>query len=96
VCPDPSLIPGAVREAMARAEFEESLAALAARIPQLQLEQAPTIKGHTGIRRVAWMPGQCKRVLLPCCKFLGLPWKLIIDVPWQVSHAEDVESPPIR
>jgi cytochrome P450 family 103 len=48
-------------EALARAELEESLAALAARIPQLRLEQAPTIKGHTGIRRVdamriSWQP----------------------------------------
>ncbi len=39
-------------EALARAELEESLAALAARIPQLQLDQAPTIQGHAGIRRV--------------------------------------------
>jgi cytochrome P450 len=39
-------------EALARAELEESLAALAARIPQLQLDQAPTIQGHAGVRRV--------------------------------------------
>jgi cytochrome P450 family 103 len=39
-------------EALARAELEESLAALAFRIPQLRLVQAPVIKGHTGVRRV--------------------------------------------
>jgi cytochrome P450 len=39
-------------EALARAELEESLTALAARIPQLQLVQAPTIQGHTSVRRV--------------------------------------------
>ena len=64
----PRLIPafgaGAHRcigEALARAELEESLAALAARIPQLQLDEAPAIKGHSGIRRVdtmriSWQP----------------------------------------
>ena len=39
-------------EALARVELEESLAVLAARIPQLRLDKAPAIKGHTGIRRV--------------------------------------------
>ena len=48
-------------EALARIELEESLAALAARIPHLQLDQAPMIKGHSGIRRVdtmriSWQP----------------------------------------
>ncbi len=42
-------------EALARVELEESLAALTARIPQLRLDQAPTIKGRTGIRRVDTM-----------------------------------------
>ena len=41
-----------IGEALARAELEESLAALAARIPQLRLDKAPSIKGHTGIRRI--------------------------------------------
>jgi cytochrome P450 family 103 len=50
-----------IGEALARAELEESLAALAARIPQLQLDEAPAIKGHSGIRRVdtmqiSWRP----------------------------------------
>jgi hypothetical protein len=39
-------------EALARVELEESLAVLAARIPQLRLDKAPAIKGHTSIRRV--------------------------------------------
>jgi cytochrome P450 family 103 len=39
-------------EALARAELEESLAALTARIPQLQLVQAPAIQGHSSVRRV--------------------------------------------
>jgi cytochrome P450 len=48
-------------EALARVELEESLAALAARIPHLQLDQAPAIKGHGGIRRLdtmrlSWQP----------------------------------------
>jgi cytochrome P450 family 103 len=48
-------------EALARAELEESLAALAARIPQLQLDQALTINGSSGIDRVdtlriSWQP----------------------------------------
>jgi cytochrome P450 len=50
-----------IGEALARVELEESLAALAARIPHLQLDQAPAIKGHLGIRRVdtmrlSWQP----------------------------------------
>ncbi len=50
-----------IGEALARVELEESLAALAARIPHLQLDQAPAIKGHGGIRRVdtmrlSWQP----------------------------------------
>jgi cytochrome P450 len=50
-----------IGEALARVELEESLAALAARIPQLQLDEAPAIKGHGGIRRVdtmriSWQP----------------------------------------
>ena len=50
-----------IGEALARIELEESLAALAARIPQLQLDEAPAIKGHGGIRRVdtmriSWQP----------------------------------------
>jgi cytochrome P450 family 103 len=44
-----------IGEALARLELEESLAALAARIPQLQLDEAPAIKGHSGIRRVGTM-----------------------------------------
>jgi cytochrome P450 len=50
-----------IGEALALVELEESLAALAARIPQLQLDEAPAIKGHGGIRRVdtmriSWQP----------------------------------------
>ena len=50
-----------IGEALARVELEESLAAIAARIPQIQLDQAPAIKGHSGIRRVdtmriSWRP----------------------------------------
>jgi cytochrome P450 len=50
-----------IGEALGRVELEESLAALAARIPHLQLDQAPAIKGHSGIRRVdtmrlSWQP----------------------------------------
>jgi cytochrome P450 family 103 len=41
-----------IGEALARIELEESLAALAGRIPHLQLDQAPVIHGHGGIRRV--------------------------------------------
>jgi cytochrome P450 len=39
-------------EALAVAELEESLAVLTQRIPQLRLDQAPAIKGASGIRRV--------------------------------------------
>ncbi|QOZ08189.1 cytochrome P450 [Bradyrhizobium sp. CCBAU 51765] len=50
-----------IGEALARIELEESLAALAARIPQLRLDEAPAIKGHSGIRRldtmrISWRP----------------------------------------
>jgi cytochrome P450 len=50
-----------IGEALARVELEESLAALAARIPHFQLDQAPVIQGHGGIRRVdtmrlSWQP----------------------------------------
>jgi cytochrome P450 family 103 len=50
-----------IGEALARVELEESLAALAVRIPHLQLDQAPVIQGHIGIRRVdtmrlSWQP----------------------------------------
>jgi cytochrome P450 len=50
-----------IGEALARAELEEILAALTARIPHLQLDVAPTIKGHVGARRidtmrVSWKP----------------------------------------
>jgi cytochrome P450 family 103 len=39
-------------EALARAELEESLVALAARIPQAELEASPVLRGYTGIRRI--------------------------------------------
>ena len=51
-----------VGEALARAELEESLSALAGRIPQLRLDTLPEIKGHMGVRRidgdmrVSWKP----------------------------------------
>jgi len=51
-----------VGEALARAELEESLSAITARIPQLKLDALPKIKGHFGIRRideamrVSWKP----------------------------------------
>jgi len=50
-----------IGEALARAELEESLVVLTTRIPQLQLDVAPTIHGHTGVRRVdqmrvSWKP----------------------------------------
>jgi cytochrome P450 len=41
-----------IGEALATAELEESLAVLTRRIPQLRLDQAPTIMGASGIRRV--------------------------------------------
>jgi cytochrome P450 len=44
-----------IGEALARAELEESLAALTTRIPDLQLDVAPTIHGHTGVRRIDQM-----------------------------------------
>ena len=44
-----------IGEALARAELEEALAALAARIPHLQLDVPPTISGHYGVRRVSAM-----------------------------------------
>jgi cytochrome P450 len=44
-----------IGEMLARAELEESLAVLTARIPQLRLDHAPAITGHFGIRRVDTM-----------------------------------------
>src|SRR3984893_16717703 len=41
-----------IGEALARAELEETLAVLTARIPNLRLHHAPAIKGYSGIRRV--------------------------------------------
>jgi cytochrome P450 len=41
-----------IGEALARAELEESLRAITARIPQLHLDAAPKIKGHYGVRRI--------------------------------------------
>jgi cytochrome P450 family 103 len=44
-------------EALARAELEEGLLALASRIPQLQLAgDPPRMLGHFGIRRISGMP----------------------------------------
>jgi cytochrome P450 family 103 len=50
-----------IGEALARAELEEALAVLAARIPHIRLDRAPTISGYSGIRRidtmrVSWVP----------------------------------------
>jgi cytochrome P450 family 103 len=50
-----------IGEAIARAELEESLSAITARIPQLNLDVPPKIDGHFGIRRadamrVSWTP----------------------------------------
>ena len=42
-------------EALARAELEEALAALTARIPRLRLDEAPAIQGHAAVRRVDTM-----------------------------------------
>lgn len=43
-------------EALARVELEEGLAALAARIRQLQLAgEPPRMEGHSGIRRITDM-----------------------------------------
>jgi cytochrome P450 len=44
-----------IGEALARAELEESLAALTARIPQMQMDAPPAIVGHYGVRRVGEM-----------------------------------------
>ncbi|HUC18906.1 MAG TPA: cytochrome P450 [Acetobacteraceae bacterium] len=45
-----------IGEALARAELEEGLAALTARIPQLQLAgDPPILQGHAGIRRIDQM-----------------------------------------
>jgi cytochrome P450 len=41
-----------IGEALARAELEESLSAITARIPQLNLDTPPNIKGHFGVRRI--------------------------------------------
>jgi cytochrome P450 family 103 len=41
-----------IGEALARAELEESLSAIAARIPQLRLDTPPKIEGHMGVRRI--------------------------------------------
>jgi cytochrome P450 len=41
-------------EALAKAELEEGLAALAARLPQLRIHgEALTVRGYGGIRRVS-------------------------------------------
>ncbi|RZN20764.1 cytochrome P450 [Bradyrhizobium sp. Leo121] len=50
-----------IGEAIARAELEESLSAIAGRIPQLNLDVPPKISGHFGIRRadtmrLSWKP----------------------------------------
>ncbi|WP_027581183.1 cytochrome P450 [Bradyrhizobium sp. Ai1a-2] len=51
-----------IGEALARVELEESLSAITARIPQLQLDTPPKITGHMGVRRidaamrVSWKP----------------------------------------
>jgi cytochrome P450 family 103 len=49
-----------IGEALAMAELEESLLVLTQRIPQLRLDQAPVIKGASGIRRVdaTWVSWQ--------------------------------------
>ena len=44
-----------IGEALARTELEESLAAIATRIPQLQMDVPPAIVGHYGVRRVSDM-----------------------------------------
>ena len=41
-----------IGEALARAELEESLSAIVARIPQLQMDTPPKIKGHMGVHRI--------------------------------------------
>jgi cytochrome P450 len=51
-----------IGEVLARAELEESLSAITARVPQLNLDAPPEIKGHFGVRRidaamrVSWKP----------------------------------------
>ena len=50
-----------IGEALARAELEEGLSAITARIPQLGLDVPPTISGHFAVRRadamrVSWKP----------------------------------------
>jgi cytochrome P450 len=49
-----------IGEALARAELEETLAVLTARIPNLRLDEPLAVRGHSGIRRadtmrVSWM-----------------------------------------
>src|SRR5260370_6040708 len=44
--------PRCIGDALAGANTQESVAGVAARLPQLRLDQAPAIKGHSGIRRV--------------------------------------------
>jgi cytochrome P450 len=41
-----------IGEALARAELEESLSAITARIPQLNMDAPPKVKGHFGVRRI--------------------------------------------
>jgi cytochrome P450 len=41
-----------IREALAKAELEESLSAITARVPGLNMDAPPHIKGHFGIRRI--------------------------------------------
>jgi cytochrome P450 family 103 len=50
-----------IGEALARAELEESLSAITARIPKLELDVPPKITGHFGVRRIdamrlSWKP----------------------------------------
>jgi cytochrome P450 family 103 len=44
-----------IGEALARVELEESLAAITARFPQMQMNVPPAITGHSGVRRVGAM-----------------------------------------
>jgi cytochrome P450 family 103 len=44
-----------IGEALARLELEESLAAVTARFPQMQMNVPPAISGHSGVRRVSAM-----------------------------------------
>lgn len=41
-----------IGEALARAELEESLSAITARIPELHMDAPPHVKGHFGVRRI--------------------------------------------